>query len=196
MTNLPDSSTKMQSAGELRARAWVVAVLCAIFWIQLADASTAAPSEDQVKAAFLLNFPKYVDWPQGSFADASSPIVITVVADKGVENELRLIADGKTFNGRPMQIVATIEAGVAPHIVFIDASRNRRLGESIRNLCGQSVLTVGEGDDFFDAGGIIRLARRDRKIRLEIDLVQADAAGLKLSSKLLAVSDVVRRRNR
>ena len=46
MTNLPDSSTKMQSAGELRARAWVVAVLCAIFWIQLADASTAALSED------------------------------------------------------------------------------------------------------------------------------------------------------
>lgn len=183
-----------------------VATLHAWGWLLLAtlglaasgDVSAAnAPTEDQVKAAFLLNFPKYVEWPPGTFADSASPIVLTIVADRGVEKEVRRMAQGKLFNGRALE-VRTAEADDAIandcQIVFISFAEERRARAILAGFAGRAVLTVGESEDFFADGGMINLVRHEQKVRLAVNLPVAEARELKISSKLLSVADVVKRR--
>jgi hypothetical protein len=175
----------------------LLAVLCAVVALALRAAGAAAPSEDQVKAAFLLNFPKYVEWPAEAFADERSPIVLAVIGDKGVEKEVRSMAQGKFFNGRTVEVRAAAASDeIAPdcHIVFISRADERKAAQVIAGLDERSVLTVGESDEFLASGGMIELTRRDQKVRLAVNLPAAEARGLKISSKLLSVADVVKRR--
>jgi hypothetical protein len=159
-----------------------------------AAAGPAEASESQVKAAFLLNFPKYVEWPAETFATTNSPIVVTVMGDAAVAADLGKMITGKTVNGRPLvlkQINASAEAPRDSQILFIGATV-RRSAEVLAQVRPRAILTVGEGEDFLPNGGAIRFARRDQKIRLEINPAAATHAQLKISSKLLSVADVVK----
>lgn len=176
-------------------RGWQFLVLLTGFSCatQTAMPQPGAPSENQVKAAFLLNFPKYVDWPAEAFAETNSPIVIATVGETGLSEELRELVRDKTVNGRPLAFQVLAENSAADcHILFIPDSARRRVPAILQNLKGVTVLTVGESDDFLDKGGTINLARRGHKIRLEVNLAAARQAGLKISSKLLSVADVVK----
>ena len=77
------------------------------------------------------------------------------------------------------------------HILFLSASEKKRLPEILARLRGASVLTVGESESFLQAGGVINFARRNQRVRLEVNAAAADQAGLKISSKLLNVADLV-----
>jgi hypothetical protein len=178
-------------------RALLLAFVVLTFVTTAQAAEQAPASEDQLKAAFLVNFPKYVDWPAAAFANATSPIVLTIVSDKAVENEVRRMTSGKLFNGRTLEVRS---AGIADSIaedcliLFIGVAEERKASQVIARLGGRSVLTVGECDDFFEDGGMIKLVRRNHKIKLEVNLAPAEAARLKISSKLLSVADVVKRK--
>ena len=61
------------------------------------------PADFQVKAAFLINFPKYVDWPANAFADTNSPIIVAVFGDENVANEVQnMIGSGRAIGGHPL----------------------------------------------------------------------------------------------
>jgi hypothetical protein len=159
-----------------------------------ADAKT--PTVHEIKAAFLLNFPKYVEWPASAFGEKTSAIVLTILGDRKVEGELRRMAAGKSFNGRGFEVRAAgspAEVSMDTHIVFIGAAERRHTLEVISRLGASHVLTVGDNENFTASGGMINLARNERRIQLEINLVPADAASLKISSKLLRVADVIKR---
>jgi YfiR/HmsC-like len=170
--------------------------IAAGLWLstQMVAAQGAEPSEQQVKAAFLVNFPKYVEWPPECFAKTNEPIVLAILGDARLEDELSKMVNGKTINGHPLKVKRMVEAESAGacHLLFIGASAQPQWPKILENLSQTSVLTVGDSDEFLKAGGMIRLARRDRKIRLEVDLQAAQAARLQISSKLLAVADVVK----
>ena len=176
------------------------ALLCALLvtavgWIagtSVSIAEEALPSEYQVKAAFLVKFPKYVDWPVEAFAETNSPIVIAVLSETKMTEEIQKIIAGRTVNGRGIVLkrLASGEASGVCHILFISAAEQHS-PNSLAKLKG-GVLTVGESDDFLESGGIINLARRDRKIALEVSLTAADKARIKISSKLLGVANVVK----
>ncbi|MBE0544024.1 MAG: YfiR family protein [Verrucomicrobia bacterium] len=180
--------------GARRQRPLVLRIVLALLAGSVAGFAQAAPQpEHQVKAAFLFNFPKYVDWPADAFAETNSPIVIATIGETGLGDELRELVSDKTVNGRPLVFKVVAENSAADcHILFIPESARRRVPAILQNLKGATVLTVGESDDFLDKGGIINLARRDHKIRLEVNLATARQAGLKISSKLLSVADVVK----
>ena len=161
----------------------------------LVAAEAPEVSEEQVKAAFLINFPKYVDWPSNAFAEANSPIVVAVFGETALDKDLQKMIKGKVIMGRPLlfrRVTATEESTSGCHVLFIDAATVQRTPDILSKLNGISVLTVGDSDNFLDSGGVIRFARRDRKVRLEVNLAAADQAHLKISSKLLSVADVVR----
>jgi hypothetical protein len=195
------------SAGPLRAprgrrrrrdrRACLCALLVmAVGWIAATSVLTAAepmPSEYQVKAAFLINFPKYVDWPAEAFAETNSPIVIAVLGETKVSDEIRKISAGRTINGREIVLkrLASGEAAGDCHILFIPAAKQPYSPNLLAQTKG-GVLTVGESGDFLDSGGIVNLARRDQKITLEVNLIAADKARIKISSKLLSLASVVK----
>ena len=153
-------------------------------------------SEQVVKAAFLVSFPKYVDWPAGAFANASSPIVIAVAGESAVVRELQKIIAGRTVNGRQLVLkrLAPGDETSTCHILFIPAEERQRLPSLLAER-KRGVLTVGDGDDFLERGGIISLARRNQKIALDVNLAAAANAGISLSSKLLAVASIVKGRS-
>ena len=169
----------------------MVSVLLRTGSIQASE--TPALSERQVKALFLFNFAKYVDWPAGAFSNSSAPIVIGVVGEDGFADEVRQIAGDRTVNDRKVvikQIGSTADLKDC-QILFVRSSENGRLTEILKAVKNSAVLTVGETDRFLLQEGMINFTKKENKIHLEINLVPAQRANLKLSSKLLTVADVV-----
>ena len=150
-------------------------------------------SESQVKALFLVNFAKYVDWPADAFATDTAPVVIGLVGRDDLGSNLEQATDGKMINGRRILVlhVAGPKEYKRCHILFISGSEKDRLKDILGEVKDSPVLTVGETDDFLSLAGMISFTKKANKIRLEINLAAAQQAHLKLSSKLLSVADVV-----
>jgi hypothetical protein len=161
-------------------------------------AGDSQPTEYQVKAAFVFNFAKFVEWPSADFPSTDTPIRIGVVCESGssFEADLKITTADKTINGRRLVInrVTSPQEMKACHIIFVcrleksEKQEKRRLEALFQSLQGSSVLTVGESDAFIPAGGIINFVTEDRKIRFEIKDAAARQAGLKISSKLLTLA--------
>ena|SRR6266568_4846008 len=184
-------------AGMIRLFAWLLAVGIGLAAGALAVmAEDGAPLEYQVKAAYLVNFPKYMDWPAGAFADTNSPITVAILGDADVANEFAgMIEGGKTVGGHPIvlkRITKEEEISSDYQVLFIATSERSRIAAILEKVKGSSILTVGESDDFLEKGGIINLVHRDRKIRLQVNLTAAGKAHLKISSRLLVVAEVVK----
>jgi hypothetical protein len=169
----------------------------AIAWVTVTSVSIAeepVASEYQVKAAFLINFPKYTEWPAVAFTDTNSPIVIAVLGETPVTGEIQKIITGRTVNGRKIALkllTSGEEPGVC-HILFISAAEQWHLPDVLTKFKDTGVLTVGESDGFLESGGIINLARRDQRIALEVNLIAANKAQIKISSKLLNVASLLK----
>ena len=150
----------------------------------------------QVKAAFLVNFPKYVDWPAGGFATPNSPITVAVFGDDNVANEFQnMIQDGLVINGHPVavkRIHTEADINADCQILFIAASEQSRIPAILDKLKGSAVLTVGESENFLDQGGMVNLVQKNRKIRLQVNLTAASQAQLRISSRLLVAADYVK----
>jgi YfiR/HmsC-like len=156
-------------------------------------AETTMP-ENQVKALFLLNFAKYVEWPAEAFADEKSAIIIGAVSSEAFEENLKKAVEGRTINGRPVvacQIVDEKDLSKC-QILFIAGSDRKHTTALLGKVKALPILTVGEADQFLEEGGIINFVKKEGKVRLEIDLNAARAARLQLSSKLLSVADSVK----
>ncbi len=159
-----------------------------------AAAAEAQASEDQVKAAFLVNFPKYVEWPKEAFSATNSSLVVVILGNPGMAEEFAKMSADKTVNGRSLILKTEPPTADDPngwHILFVSTT-TRRPAEMLAGLKGRSVLTVGDDEKFLEQGGTIRLVRREQNIRLQVQLAAAQAAQLKISSKLLSVADVVK----
>jgi hypothetical protein len=152
----------------------------------------AGPSEPQMKAAFLLNFPKYVEWPSDSLPASASPIVFAIVGDDEVANEFAAMSNGKSVDGHPIELVRnpSAEQCIDCQVLFIGSEEMRKMAEIVKQLKCASVLTVGESEQFMNEGGMINLARRERRIVLEVNLEATRQTELKISSKLMALAMV------
>jgi hypothetical protein len=147
--------------------------------------------EYQVKAAFLLNFTKFIEWPASAFQQADSPISICILGVDPFGSALDQILSGELVNGRRVvaQRIKSAPPPQACHALFV--SRPEKDGGKIPPGLGPGVLTVGEGEGFIRDGGMIAFVIENRRVRFEINRATAENAGLKLSSKLLSVAKVV-----
>jgi hypothetical protein len=159
----------------------------------LAAAQGASLTEVQIKAGFLFNFTRFVEWPSDAFADASSPIVLGVVGEDPFEDLLTQAAAGKTVNGRRVLLKRFRENQDLRgcNILFVSASEEKHIARILESLRGSSVLTVGETPDFAQIGGIISFFIEANKVRLQINLEAASRARLTISSKVIAVGRLV-----
>lgn len=150
----------------------------------------AAPTAPQVEAVFLFYFSQFVDWPADAFAGQSSPIVIGVLGDDPFDGALDQAVAGERVNGRPIVVrrLKSLADATGCHILYISSSEAAQLPQILSSLKGRNVLTVSDLDDFVQSGGMIRFVLIDQRVRLRINAQAAQAAGLKLSSKLLRVA--------
>ena len=170
--------------------------------ILAAEPSAGEPSRDtsleyDVKAAFLFNFAKFVEWPEDRPEGDRSALVIGVLGVDPFGGALDAAVRDKTVNGRALSVKRFREVkDLAPcQILFISASETRRLPEILSRLGGTPILTVGEPEAFTREGGIIRFVTEDNKVRFEINVEAAERANLRISSKLLALARIVHGRD-
>lgn len=151
-------------------------------------------SEYQLKAAFLFNFAKFVEWPASAFPDSTAPIVFGVLGVDPFGSHLEQAIAGKTVNNRPFVVkrFATLQTMAPCHMLFISAAEQAHLPQILAALKGKPTLTISEVEDFLAVGGMINFLTVDNKIRFEIHQTAAERAGLKLSSKLLSLAIAVR----
>ncbi len=149
--------------------------------------------EYQVKAAFLFNFAKFIDWPSQAFPRASDPFTICLAGDP-FGSALEKTIQGETFNGRTLVIrrIAAGESLGGCQIVYVAVSEARRSMEIINAAANMPVLTVGETESFIRNGGMIRFTEAGHRIQFQINPDAAERASLRISSRLLRLADIVR----
>lgn len=173
----------------LRLRPWIVSWLFLVLVLG-SRAQETGPSEYQLKAAFLYNFAKFVEWPTNAFVKATSPMVVGVLGENPFGNDLEQTIHGKTVNQHPFEVKEfhSLTEVKHCHILFISTSETDRLHDIFETLRGSSVLTVGETKNFTESGGMINFVRVGNKVRFEINNPAAEKAGLIISSKLLSLA--------
>jgi hypothetical protein len=151
------------------------------------------PLEYKVKAAFLYNFAKFVEWPDRVFPDQTSPIRICILGDDAFAGVVERTVHGETLNRRSLVVHrARPDPPRDCQILFVSKSAEsyfHALLDRARNL---PVLTVGEHDSFCPAGGILNFYLADGKVRFEVNMNALDVSQLRISSKLLRLARIVR----
>ena len=167
---------------------WVLSILAIL--LNSVWAQTPVVGEYQVKAAFVYNFAKFVEWPSRSFPDASAPLRICVFGLDPFGDELRGVANDKVVNGRRLQVshAADLQAARTCHILFISSSEKGQLKSILQSLRGSDALTVGDTEGFTEQGGMINLVLEKNRVQFEVNRKAAEEAGLKLSSRLLSLA--------
>jgi hypothetical protein len=175
---------------------WIIALLITLSPDADAAFAQAPANEAQVKAAFVYNFLKFVDWPAEAFAGPGDSLIVGIVGSGSTADAAALFLDGKPVNGRAVAIRRLKDHGPRPgvHALFIgnaDTMHSRRILDDVANA---AVLSIGESVDFAGDGGVIGLLVEAQKVRFEINTDAAAKAGLRISSKLLALARIVRPR--
>lgn len=148
-----------------------------------------APLAAGVKAAYVYNFLKFVEWPQGALAAVETPIVLGVLGQDAVATELDGV-QGRKAKARTVQVrrVEDPKDLAACQLAYIGDSAVNRLPEVFRALRGTHVLTVADSPEFIEQGGMVSFMLEGSNVRFRICPERAEAAGLKLSSQLLEVA--------
>jgi hypothetical protein len=159
----------------------------------LLDAQSRTASEYEIKAAFLYNFAKFVEWPPGTFADPDVPFTFCILGPDPFGHALEDAILGKTIEGRRIALVRAKRVQDLPacHIVFVSSTENSRLLEILAGMYGRSVLVVGETENFASSGGTIQFILEGNRVRFAVNPNAADRARLKISSKLLSLAHIV-----
>lgn len=153
----------------------------------------AASLEYRVKAAFLLNFAKFIEWPPQAFARPDAPYVICVLGQDPFGSDLDATVAEAVVEGRRMLVRRPRDARGIPgcHILFVAPSERAHLPDILATVDSAPILTVGDDEDFTRQGGELRFYVTENRVRFEINLPAAERAHLKLSAKLLSLARVV-----
>ncbi len=167
-------------------------VLLALIWmVGAASARDAAeaerPSQEDVEAAYLYNFGKFVRWPQVA---AQGPLTICVAGRDSMSQEIARLVTGETIDGRPLVVRSpdSAERVDGCSILFIGAPQSDRVADFLSAASGKPVLTVGDTPDFLVRGGMIQFVLVEDHVRFSVNLAAATHSNLQLSSELLKVA--------
>ncbi len=169
-------------------------LVVALFALLLvAPTRAAAPTEYQVKAVFLYNFSRFVEWPETAFAKPQSPFVVGVFGFDPFGADLDEAVRGESVRGHPLVVRRVRNAAEAAQcqILFIHHSEREKLGEILGILEKRSTLTVSDVDGVAPGRVMIRLVMQNGRIRMRIDVDSARAAQLTISSNLLRSAEIV-----
>jgi hypothetical protein len=153
------------------------------------SATTQQHDERAVRAAYVFNLIKYVEWPEGH-----GDLLIEYIGEPATGETLQKMLDGKTSDSR------TIHVLLAPHedelakcsIVYIADRKVSEIHKELDRLKGKKILTLGETETFTEDGGMVGLVKVDDHIQIQVNLEAAQRAGVKISSRVLSLAQIVR----
>lgn len=173
-----------------RPKIGVALLVLLVFAAGTATHSAGQPSEMTVKAAFVINFLKFVEWPPVA---RGTPLVLVLAGDAPIAAALHGHAVGLQIGGRPVKVrVATTPAQIgSADAVFIAAGERERMPAILRALDQRPVLTIGDSDGFAASGVMLNMVMQDQRVRVEANTLAASRAGLKVSAHLLRLARIV-----
>ena len=165
--------------------------------LSLSSFARGEPSEDQVKAAFVYNFAKFVEWPDSAFDDKNTPLFLCVLGKDKVSAALQLL-EQREVQGRQLRVSLLSGSGKDNfknercHILFVANSEAARQPEIIQQFAAIPVLTVANNLDFVKQGGMISLYVDEQRVQFAINQNATHNNGLKLSARMLQLARVPR----
>jgi hypothetical protein len=157
----------------------------------LGNANGSISGEESVKAASLYKFLNYVDWPPAVLAPTDAPYVIGVLNADDIADELNRMTAGRSINNRVVK-VRRIQSGdnvtSGIHVLFIGRAERARQAQWLRQVQTHPVLVITESDSGIAPGSMINFRLVDDRVRFEVALEPVEKAGLRLSSRMLAVA--------
>jgi hypothetical protein len=156
-------------------------------WAVIAGSANADDKdihEDEVKAAFVYNFAKFVEWPADK---TGTQVNLCILGESPLGFSALKAIDGRTVQDKPLvtKLLNKPDELKDCHIVFIAVSESNKIAHLLKTAHQHHVLTVSDMEEFAKTGGIIGLVKTDDKIRFEINLLAAKEAGVVISSRLL-----------
>ncbi len=167
----------------------LLALLMAALPLKSACAGQPLPTEYEVKAAFIYNFAKFIEWPEGAFDEGGSDLKLCVLGKDPFGPALDAI-EGKAVRGRKVKVRRLREAGKSGdcHFLFIGDSEKGNLGRILKALASSPAVTVSDMRGFAGAGGVVQFVMEEHKVRFIVNAAAAERAGLKISSKMLRLA--------
>lgn len=185
------ANPKRWKRGALR----VSLILCVLAAVpgMLGNAPPADLTEYQLKAVFLYNFAKFIEWPSSSFSSNQAPFSVCILGHDPFAGALDSTLAGKAIAQRPLVVERIKEKADAWHcqILFVSSSETHTYPDIFAVLRGSSALLVGETDGFASSGGMVEFVVEEEHVRFAINPDTARRAGLNVSSKLLALARIV-----
>ncbi len=178
------------------ARRGVVGLLALL--LCLLPAAVGAQQAEALRAAFVLNFLKFAEWPAAALGDASASLVVAVVGEDLQSEALKRGLEDKEIQGRKLVVRVYRDAaqwrreGTACQALYLTPATREAWAELRAELVGRPVLTMCESPGFCAQGGMLNLYQEDQRIRFEANPAAADKAGLKLRSTLLTLATIVK----
>ncbi len=159
--------------------------------------ATAAVREGALRAAFVYKFTGFVEWPPGAFARPEDALVIGVAGDEELAAELEQAVAGRASEGRPFAVrrLRDGEGSAGLHVLVVAPGREARVREAVQTTPGP-VLVVTQQEGGLRLGGVLNLQPDDGRLRFSASLPAAEARGLRLSARLLALAQAVEGRRR
>src|SRR5258708_19034648 len=177
----------------------IVALSVSLSWAPGAlaqDRDSSNSSEYLIKAGFIFNFAKFVEWPQATFAQPDSPIVIGILGTDPFGTLIDQIVQNKKIGARGF-VVKRLKWGTdfkelrECKILFVGDSEKAHIGELVQIVKTLPILTVGETPGFAERGGVIRFVLEDNRVRFEVNVEAARQADLTISSRLLTLARII-----
>jgi hypothetical protein len=167
-----------------------LALLLAVFFAIPGNARAQAAEEYELKAAFLYNFAKFVDWPPAAFPDPNASFRICVLGKDPFGGSLQDAVGGEEIAGHKLIVVRTnfLPKPAGCQILFISRSERDQTAQILLAVKDSPVLTVGDSPGFLEQGGVINFLLEGTKVRFEINNEAAVRARLTISSKLLQLA--------
>lgn len=185
----------VSSRADRLARWAAVALVWVFVWVPTTQVQGSTPTEYEVKAAYLYNFGRFVEWPPKSTPAGDTSFPICVLGHDPFGNTLDAALAGETIDGRTLIAKRILKPQDAENcrILFISSSEEGQLTEILATLDRSAVLTVSDIPQFVSRGGIIQFNLVENRVRFEINLTSAERAGLTMSSQLLKLATRVRK---
>ncbi|MFP5429983.1 MAG: YfiR family protein [Gammaproteobacteria bacterium] len=167
--------------------------LAPALWALLSAAAFAGNAETDVKAAFIYNFTKFVEWPVSALP-AGTPLQLCLLGRDNVSTRLHRL-QGREAQGRPLQVRAldSLAETAGCHLLYVAGDAADQPTRLLKQLDNAPVLTVSDHQGFATHGGMIELFVESSRVQFSINLVPAQAAGLQINARMLQLARVARR---
>lgn len=147
--------------------------------------------EQQIKAAYILNFTRYASWPAAVLADPRAPLVVCMLGQGGGDIARQLQSRAAGSHPLDLRTITRLEEVAPCHALYIGPSERPRQAALLAKLRDQAVLTIGDSATFLADGGMINMMLIEGSIRFEVNLAAAKQSGMSLNPRVLALAERV-----